>query len=161
MGFEKHKRPLLDTAGYRTNSSQLKTIPSNVSKVQNISLSGASGVYATTTITPYGVTFITSTGTGAGWTLTLQDPGIAGVGKQIVLLESGASTVDIFVRTASSSNVFFGTTRGSFHLSTAAGSTMPVTFELISFTSKRWHYKGSLTPTSTAVGFVASTASTK
>lgn len=185
MGFQKFKRPILDPAGLQIGSSHssgkrwggggstfakdvvfsstlAQAAPAGlVESVQTISLSGASGNYKTAPIEPRGVTFITSTGTGAGWNVTLANPGKKGAQKKVFVFLSGASTVPVTVRTASSSNVFFGSTKNSISVTTAAGSTWPVAFEFVGFTSKRWALLNVSENASTALPVISSTGSTK
>ena len=147
MGQAYHKRPFFT--------------PGLSESVQNITLTGVSG-NSPTRINPNGATFITSTGTGAGWNVTLNPPGIyKGNEKTIWILLSGASTVPVTVRTASSSQVFFGSTRNSVTCTTAVGSTMPLVVSFVAKSSKQWAIK-SITQTATtyATAFT-STGSTK
>ncbi len=145
MGFAKQKRP--------------EWTPGLAESVQNISLSGASGI-SPTVVTPRGVTFITTTGTGAGWTLNLAPPGVGGQRKQILIFLSGASTMPVTVRTASSSQVFYGSTKNSISMTTAAGSTQPASIGLISRSSVQWAIASLTATASTYIPFYTSTGST-
>ncbi len=162
MGVHKFKRPILATEDIVLSTSPiLSTDAGWANVVQNISLSGASAVApANSTISSRGVTFVTSTGTGAGWTVNIAPPGRKGIEKTVLLYLSGASTVPITVRTASSSQVFFGSTRNGISMSTAAGSSQPMSFTLVAKTSKQWAIKQLTNTASTYIPSFTSTAST-
>jgi len=130
--------------------------------VQSISLTGASTgtVPYGTNVSNRGITFITSTGTGAGWTLQMPAPGRKGIEKTIFFFLSGASTVPVTVRTASSSQVFFGSTKNSVTCTTAAGSTQPLVVSLVSKTSAQWAIKSVSNANTTAIPFLTSTGAT-
>ncbi len=161
MGYQKHKRPTLHMSDAKFSTSPVASTDAGIAQtVQTISLSGASGVYATANISSRGVTFVTSTGTGALWTVNLDPPGRPGIEKKVQLYMSGASTVPITVRTASSSQVFFGSTRNGLSMSTAAGSSQPFTFTLISKTSKQWAIHSLTNVSSTYIPSFTSTGST-
>lgn len=171
MGVQKSKRPILAPAGLEIqgNSTFTKDIvlstagstdPGIREAVQVITPTGASGTHATT-ITPTGVTFITSTGTGAGWRFNLAAPGAKGRRKNIFVNMSGASTVPVTIQTAASSQAFFGSTRNSVTMSTVAGSSYAIAMELISKSSVQWALAsahGALA--STAFPWITTTAST-
>lgn len=153
MGVEKFNRKVL-TPGIKGTSGS--TFAGDVqNSVQTITLSGASGI-GTTAITNDGVTFITSTGTGAGWTLNLAAPSAAGVRKSISI--NPASTVPVQVRTASSSQAFFGSTANAF-TATTAGTTGAVigkvkTVNLVSVSASQWAVTGIYPVSSTGTTFV-------
>lgn len=147
MGLARENRPILAKSGLQVNSASTFTADVVMSStvaagvgvaeaVQTITLSGVSGV-GTTAITNRGVTFITSTGSGAGWTLPLAAPGKKGVTKKILMSLSGASTAPITIRTNSSTPTFFGTTKNSI-VFTTANSTNPHAVTLVSQTSAVW-----------------------
>lgn len=147
MGVEYFKRPVFARRGLQVNAASTVTADVVLSStvtggvgvaeaVQSISLSGVSGV-GSTAITNRGVTFITSTGSGAGWTLPIAAPGKKGVRKTILVSLSGASTVPVTIRTASSTPTFFGTTKNSIAFTTA-NSTNPHAVTLVSQTSAVW-----------------------
>lgn len=124
MGYEKFKRPT-----YADGTAV---------SVQTITLSGGSTatVPHATAIKNRGVTFITSTGTGAGWTLTLEKPRQAGLRKTIAVNTN--STVPVTIRTPSSASVFFGSTLNSITFTTVGGADTK-TVELISQSSVTWN----------------------
>ncbi len=161
MGFQKFSRPILAMRDVKLSTSPAYSTDAGIREaVQAINLSGASGV-GTTAVTNRGVTFILSTGTGAGWTLPLAPPGKGGVEKTVFIKLNGASTVPVSVRTASSSQAFWNSTRNSFSVSTAAGSTYGVCVTLMSRSSVQWALKaaaGGLP--STAFPWVLTTAAT-
>lgn len=158
MGKIKFNRPLLVTRDIIA-STVASTDAGYAVPVQTLTLSGVSGV-GTTAVSSRGVTFITSTGSGAGWVLPINPPGVKGIEKTVVLFLSGASTVPVTVRTASSSQVFFGSTRNSISMTTAAGSTQPMSFELVAKTSKQWAIKSLTGTASTYIPFFTSTGAT-
>lgn len=109
-----------------------------VENVQSIALSGASTAAGkkphATEIRPYGLTTIRSTGTGAGWLLTLGAP-VKGMRKRIAIQQ--ASTVPVTIQTHSSAVTFFGTTANTVAMSTAFPSDR-VVLELQAVTSTSW-----------------------
>lgn len=135
MGFQKFKRPTLHVSDAKFSTSPVLATDAGVADVtQTITLSGASAV-GTTAVTARGVTFITSTGTGAGWTLPLANPGRKGVVKQVFVNQD--STVPVTVRTASSSNAFWGSTVNSVAFTTAGGA-IATNAVFVSQSSKVW-----------------------
>lgn len=159
MGFQKHKRPSLFMRDAVASTGSTVQDAGFAVPVQTISLTGASAV-GTTAVTNRGVTFITSTGTGAGWTLPLSAPGRKGIEKTVFVFLSGASTVPVTVRTASSSQVFFGSTKNSVTTTTGAGSTQPMVVSFVSKTSAQWAIKSVGNGNTTAVPFYTSTGAT-
>ncbi len=161
MGFQKFKRPILAMSDVRLSTSPVNSTDAGLrNTVQAINLSGASAI-GTTAVSSRGVTFILSTGTGAGWTLPLAPPGRGGVEKTIFIKLNGASTVPVSVRTASSSQAFWNSTRNSFTVSTAAGSTYGVCVTLMSRSSVQWALKGAIGGLpSTAFPWVTTTGAT-
>lgn len=150
MGVQKFKRPVLAPAGLQIESNSTFTqdivfstagsTDASVREVtQTITPSGASGVHATT-ITNRGVTIITSTGTGAGWVLNLAAPAAAGMSKTIAIHPK--STVPVQVRTASSSQTFYGSTANAFEASTVGTTGNLVgkgkVVELVSLSASQW-----------------------
>lgn len=151
MGYEVHRRPikangvLLDgtpitsESTFKSDIVLSSTVAAGVGvteAVQAISLSGASGT-STQTITNRGITFITSTGTGAGWIVKLAAPGKKGATKRVLLSLSGGTTVPVQIITAASSQTFFGSTKNSVSFTTA-NSTNPHAVSLVSRSSVQW-----------------------
>ncbi len=119
MGYRKpDRRPLL-TAGLREGPVQALT-------------GGSSG----TRITNRGITTITSTGNGSAGTIvyTLDD---AVAGNHKIILVDNNSTKLIQVRTRTSGQTFFGSTKNS--ITWATGSTFaPSSVELIGLSTSQW-----------------------
>lgn len=161
MGLEYFKRPVFARGLQIHAASTLvadvimsSTVSAGVGvaeSVQTITLSGASTttVPQATAVTNRGVSFITSTGTGAGWTLTLAAPGVKGMRKVVAVNTN--TTVPVTLRTPSSASVFFGSTVNSIVFSTLGGADTK-TVTLISQTSAIWNV--------VAIHPVATTAST-
>jgi len=106
-------------------------------KVQTISVSGAaSAAGIATTIKPYGVTVITTTGTGASHRIMLERPPRAGIRKTIVLKLN--STNDVIVVNKSTADKFFGSTVNSALFSTGAGAKGQGNLELVSVSTAAW-----------------------
>lgn len=157
MGYQKFKRQLLLTRDAKFSTSPNFSTDAGVADVvESISLSGASAV-GSTAISSRGVTFITSTGTGGGWTLTLANPGRKGVTKKIFVNQN--STVPVQVRTASSSNTFYGSTLNSVTFTTAGGAILPNAV-FVSASSLRWALTSIYPVATTATTFVTSSGAT-
>lgn len=119
-------------------------------KLQNITLSGASGTYTTATVQNYGVTRIVSTGSGAGWSVKLAAP-VAGVEKLIVV--TARSTAPVIIYTHSTACVIGGTTNNNITISTGgAGAERAV--RLIGLSTAAW----SMVSRSTGASLAASTS---
>lgn len=120
--------------------SQLKRIGAFLGireNVQTITLSGAASASAiATTIKPYGVTVINSTGTGASHRVPLARPRLAGVRKTIILKLN--STNDVIVVNATTTDKFYGSTVNSALFSTAAGARGQGNLQLVAISTAQW-----------------------
>ncbi|MDX1744987.1 MAG: hypothetical protein R3324_03540 [Halobacteriales archaeon] len=119
MGYDKNQRPIL-TQGTRLQPVQELTGASTGTRVKN-----------------YGITTITVTtgeGTAANLVYTIDAP-VPGAEKLIAADLNSTKTVTI--RTPSSADTFFGSTKNSFAWST--GSTHPPSsIELLGLTTAQW-----------------------
>ena len=170
MGLEYFKRPVFAN-GFQVNGASTFTAAVTLSgaasdiifsgnagtreNVQTVALSGASAV-GTTAVTNRGVTFINSTGTGAGWTLPLTAPAAAGMEK--IIWCNPASTVPVTVRTASSSHAFYGSTANAVSFSTI-GTTGNIIgkakgVRLLSVSATQWAVIGAFPAATTGSTYV-------
>lgn len=157
MGYQKFKRQLLLTRDAKFSTSpSFSTDAGVVDVTQTIALSGVSAL-GTTAVTSRGITFITSTGTGAGWSLPLAAPGRAGVTKRIFVNQN--STVPVQIHTASSANTFYGSTFNSVTFTTAGGAILPGVV-LIAASSVQWAVQSIYPVATTATTYITSTGAT-
>lgn len=103
--------------------------------VQELSASGASALQ-TTNVLRYGVTVLTSAGTGAGHTWTIDEP-VKGVRKTIVVHGPGGSTLPAIIQTNSSAVTVGETTGNQITVSTAADTDGTV-IDLIGLSTVAW-----------------------
>lgn len=167
MGLEKSKRPLLAPGGQFTGGTTFAgavNITGSLTASGTVAVSGAQTVTATqtysgagyvenvqaltgistgTNVTNYGVTTITVESTADGTVaatlpFTMDDP-VAGVAKFIIV--DNNSTKIIHVRTASSLETFFGSTKNALSWTTG-GTGSPPSVELIGLSTSQWAIKG-------------------
>lgn len=106
-------------------------------RVQTITVSGAaSAAGIATVIKPYGVTVITTTGTGGPHRIMLARPLGGGFRKTVVVKLN--STNDVIVVNQSTADKFFGSTVNSVLFSTAAGAKGQGHLELVSVSTAAW-----------------------
>lgn len=119
MGFLKIKQPVLESGRALAPAQTLTTASTG------------------TTITPYGVTIISSTASGTK-TFRLATPSRVGVTKEIIFRPT-IGAAKIAVRANSTAQVFFGTTGSKTVTSATAQNTKAVpTLRLYARTSTSW-----------------------
>lgn len=122
-----------------------------------------------TAILGYGVTAITVTGTTSSSTagsthnnlaFKLNPPYAVGISKDIFITGSSASTKIVSVRTAASSQTFFGSTKNSLALTTTVNDIgVGFNLHLIGITTSQWAVAGGVfAKMSTAAAFAGATA---
>jgi len=105
--------------------------------VQSIAVSGAaSAAGIATLIKPYGITVITTTGTGGPHRVMLPRPRAAGVRKTILV--NMKTTADCIVVNQTTTDKWFGSTINSALFSTAAGGKGQGNIELVSVSTLQW-----------------------
>jgi hypothetical protein len=154
MGYLKFRKPILAYEGLANSSLATRSTdtyiynPRVFEKIQT--LTGAS---TGTAVTNYGITSIavasSTEGTAANLIYSLAAP-VAGITKTIIV-DCGGSTKEVQVRTASSAQTFWGSTKNSLLFST--DSTGAVTAHLVGASTSKWFLTGvsALLPQSTAV----------
>jgi hypothetical protein len=122
-----------------------------------------------TAILGYGITTITVTGaTGPGTggssandlTFKLSRPAAVGIMKDIFITGSSESTKVVSIRTANSSDTFFGTTKNSIAFTTKVNDlSIGWSLSLRGITTKKWGIAGgAFSKLSTSVAFAGATA---
>ena len=117
MGVEKFKRPVLGTQGF-------------AEAVESVTLSTAMK-----TLAGEGVSYVTYSSSGAASDAVIPNPNRAGV-RKIVVLDNQTSSLEANFNTASTGNVFWGTTANT--ITAASTANNPISFELIGKTTSQW-----------------------
>ena len=105
--------------------------------VQTITAAGAaSAAGIATTIRPYGITLVTTTGTGGPHRVMLERPKGVGIHKHVGVKMN--STADVIVVNKTTSDKFWGSTVNSALFSTAAGGKGQGNLHLVSVSTAQW-----------------------
>ena len=106
-------------------------------RVQTITVSGAaSAAGIATVIKPFGITLITTTGTGGPHRIMLARPQSNGIHKTIGVKLN--STNDVIIVNQSTADKFWGSTVNSALFSTAAGAKGQGQLHLVSVSTAQW-----------------------
>lgn len=106
-------------------------------KVQTITASGAaSAAGIATTINPYGITLISTTGTGGPHRVMLKRPAGAGIRKTVVVKMN--SSADVVVVNQTTSDKFWGSTVNSALFSSTTLKGQGQALELIGVSTSQW-----------------------
>lgn len=106
-------------------------------KVQTITASGAaSAAGLATTIKPYGITLISTTGTGGPHRIMLERPQGAGIRKTVVVKMN--STADVVVVNKSTADKFWGSTVNSALFSSTTLKGQGQALELVGASTAQW-----------------------
>lgn len=136
MGYRKERRPVLFRAGLNASTNQhTSTGAWLVDSIQSLT-----GTSTGTAVTNFGVTHITSTGSGGAGVkvFTLNAP-IKGVHKWIIGEVTSTKSVQVRTPSSAAGSVFLGSTKNSITFTT--GSTFvspPRSVHLVGMSSVKW-----------------------